>query len=139
LYLIEIKELLTDLMYMDMKMISNGFKHFKLPLDWIIGRNEIHLLHCHDHHTGLIPFMMLYCKKWQDKECSSMITIHNGLYQGNLVLINYYIPEFDLEHINILEWSLYSRSSHQVRLAVPTVSNYLKWNKSFSQWIRIVI
>jgi starch synthase len=54
------------------------------------GRDEMpDVINCHDHHTGLIPFMMLYCKRLQNTP--SMITIHNGLYQGNLDLINYII------------------------------------------------
>jgi starch synthase len=33
--------------------------------------------------TGLIPFMMLYCGKYRKlQNTPSMITIHNGLYQG---------------------------------------------------------
>jgi starch synthase len=48
------------------------------------------VINCHDHHTGLIPFMMLYCGKYRKlQNTPSMITIHNGLYQGNSDLINY--------------------------------------------------
>ena len=35
-------------------------------LDWITSRNEVpNVINCHDHHSGLIPFMMLYCHKYE--------------------------------------------------------------------------
>jgi starch synthase len=44
------------------------------------------VINCHDHHTGLIPFMMLYCDKYKKiQNTPSMITIHNGLYQNNWI------------------------------------------------------
>jgi starch synthase len=34
-----------------------------------------------------------------------MITIHNGLYQGQFGFDKlHYLPEFDLTHVNVLEW-----------------------------------
>ena len=39
-------------------------------LTWIInspGRNP-DILHCHDHHTGLVPFMVKYCPEYQSIE-----------------------------------------------------------------------
>jgi starch synthase len=53
-----------------------------------------------------------------------MITIHNGLYQGQFGFDKlHYIPEFDLEHINILEWDHCTLLA--VAIAVTTVSpNY---------------
>jgi starch synthase len=34
-----------------------------------------------------------------------MITIHNGLYQSNSGFDKlHYLPEFDLTHVNVLEW-----------------------------------
>jgi starch synthase len=63
------------------------------------------VINCHDHHTGLIPFMMLYCGKYRKlQNTPSMITIHNGLYQGNSDLINYITG---LIYVNIRMGSLY--------------------------------
>jgi starch synthase len=48
------------------------------------------VINCHDHHTGLIPFMMLYCGKYRKlQNTPSMITIHNGLYQGQFDKLHY--------------------------------------------------
>lgn len=101
-------------------------------LDWIAQRDEIpSIINCHDHHTGLIPFMMLYSHKYRRlANTASVITIHNGLYQGQFGFdkLNY-IPEFDLSHVNVLEWDNCINSlavAIKCALAVTTVSpNYL--------------
>jgi starch synthase len=133
LYLIEIKELFDRPNVYGYEDDIERFLAFQIAtLDWIIGRNEIpSVINCHDHHTGLIPFMMLYCKKYDRiKNVPSMITIHNGLYQGQFGFDKlHYIPEFDLEHINILEWDHCINSlavAIKCAWAVTTVSpNYL--------------
>ena len=41
------------------------------------------IVHCHDHHTGLIPFMMRYCYDYNHlANVPSVFTIHNAQYQG---------------------------------------------------------
>jgi starch synthase len=49
--------------------------------------------------------MMLYCGKYKKlQNTPSMITIHNGLYQGQFGFDKlHYLPEFDLTHVNV-EW-----------------------------------
>jgi starch synthase len=48
--------------------------------------------------------MMLYGYKYA-KKTLSIITIHNGLYQGQFGFDKlFYLPEFDLPHVKILEW-----------------------------------
>ncbi len=76
-------------------------------LDFISNRDTIpDIINCHDHHTGLIPFMMLYSFKYEKlRAVPTVITIHNGLYQGQFGFEKMnYIPEFDLIHKNVLEW-----------------------------------
>jgi starch synthase len=64
-------------------MISNDSLSFQIAsLDWIIGRDRNARCNC-DHHTGLIVYDVVLrenSKKLQNTP--SMITIHNGLYQG---------------------------------------------------------
>jgi starch synthase len=70
-------------------------------------RNKLpNIINCHDHHTGLIPFMMSYGKKYLKlKTVSSVITIHNAIYQGQFGFDKlYYLPEFDLSKVTLLEW-----------------------------------
>ena len=108
LYLIEIPELFDRKDVYGYQDDIERFLSFQIAtLDWITGRNEMpDVIHCHDHHTGLIPFMMLYCHKYYKlQNTPSMITIHNGLYQGQFGFDKlYYLPEFDLSHIKVLEW-----------------------------------
>ena len=76
-------------------------------LNWINSRNTIpDVINCHDHHTGLIPFMMKYCYKYQKlRNIPTVITIHNGLYQGQFSFDKIpYIPEFEFSNINLLDW-----------------------------------
>ena len=41
------------------------------------------VVHCHDHHTGLIPFMMQNCYDFVTlKGVPTVFTIHNAQYQG---------------------------------------------------------
>ena len=133
LYLIEIPELFDRKEVYGYQDDIERFLSFQIAtLDWIIGRNEMpDVINCHDHHTGLIPFMMLYCHKYYKLQSTpSMITIHNGLYQGQFSFDKlYYLPEFDLAHVSVLEWGNCVNSlavAIKCAWAVTTVSpNYL--------------
>lgn len=109
LYLIEIPELFDRKNVYGYEDDIERFVSFQIAtLDWIIGRASMpDVINCHDHHTGLIPFMMQYCHKYHKLlNVPSMITIHNGLYQGQFSFDKlHYLPEFDLNHVKILEWS----------------------------------
>jgi starch synthase len=108
LYLIEIPELFDRPNIYNYRDDIERFLSFQIAtLDWISGRSSIpNIIHCHDHHTGLIPFMKKYCPKYDKlKDIPTMITIHNGLYQGIFTFNKlYYLPEFDLINVKELEW-----------------------------------
>lgn len=76
-------------------------------LDWFSQRNvTFDLVHCHDHQTGLIPFMMSYCPQFASlSKIPTVITIHNAQYQGwfSHDLTNL-IPSFDKKHRGLLDW-----------------------------------
>ncbi|PRZ23500.1 glycogen synthase [Flavobacterium granuli] len=133
LYLIDIPEQFSRTEVYGYEDDIERFLSFQIAvLDWIAQRDEIpSIINCHDHHTGLIPFMMLYSDKYRRlANTASVITIHNGLYQGQFGFdkLNY-IPEFDLSHVNVLEWDNCINSlavAIKCALAVTTVSpNYL--------------
>jgi starch synthase len=108
LYLIEIPELFDRPNIYNYRDDIERFLSFQIAtLDWILGRSSIpDIIHCHDHHTGLIPFMKKYCQKYNKlKNIPTLITIHNGLYQGIFTFNKlYYLPEFDLINVKELEW-----------------------------------
>ena len=77
-------------------------------LDWILSlKEQPNIIHTHDHHTGLIPFMMTQSFKYKTlKHIPTVLTIHNAQYQGwfshekaNL------IPLFNTENAGLLDWA----------------------------------
>lgn len=77
-------------------------------LDWVIQRKKIpDVIHCHDHHTGLIPFMMGQSHKYSElKTVASITTIHNAQYQGWFSHDKVYmIPEFDFNQVGLIDWN----------------------------------
>ena len=114
LYLIEIPELFDRPNIYNYRDDIERFISFQIAvLDWIIELSiSPDIIHCHDHHTGLIPFMKKFCPKYEKlKNIPTIITIHNGLYQGIFSFNKlYYLPEFDLVHIKELEWGNYINS-----------------------------
>lgn len=109
LYLIEIKGLFDRPNVYGYEDDIERFLSFQIAaLDWILAENKIpDVINCHDHHTGLIPFMLKYSYKYEIlSNVRTVITIHNGLYQGwfDYDKMNY-IPEFDVRHAGFLEWN----------------------------------
>lgn len=93
------------------------------------------VVHCHDHQTGLIPFMMKYSYAFSSlKDVPTVITIHNAEYQGWLGKDkSVYIPEYDTWKWGMLEWgnsinSLASgiRCAHKVTTVSPSYLEELR-------------
>lgn len=108
LFLIEIPELFDREAIYGYDDDIERFLTFQIAcLDWINSRNEIpDVINCHDHHTGLIPFMILHSYRFEKlRNITTVITIHNSIYQGQFGFekLNY-LPEFHLSNIYLLEW-----------------------------------
>lgn len=76
-------------------------------LDWMAQwEHRPDVIHCHDHHTGLVPFMTAYCNQFRKlSSVPTVLTIHNGQYQGQFGWDKlHYIPPFDLWKSGQLEW-----------------------------------
>ena len=133
LYLIAIPELFDRKDIYGYEDDIERFVSFQIAaLDWIISRTEVpDVINCHDHHTGLIPFMMLHVPKYLKLQLiPSVITIHNSIYQGQFGFDKlYYLPEFDLSKVTLLQWNNSINSlatAIKCASAVTTVSpNYL--------------
>lgn len=65
------------------------------------------ILHCHDHHTGLIPFMVKHCPEYKDlANIPTIFTIHNGEYHGAYSWRNMHLlPYFDADAKGLLDWN----------------------------------
>ncbi|MGY0037891.1 glycogen synthase [Pedobacter sp. NJ-S-72] len=76
-------------------------------LDWITQwEHRPDVIHCHDHHTGLVPFMTGNCEKYKSlRNIPTVLTIHNAQYQGQFGWDKlHYLPAFDLWRSGLLEW-----------------------------------
>lgn len=76
-------------------------------LEWIRSfERKPDILHCHDHHTALIPFMTTSCPQFDSLiGIPTILTIHNGEYHGNYDLgKRFLLPYFHPERSGFLEW-----------------------------------
>lgn len=109
LYQIEIPELFDRPNVYSYEDDTERFLSFQIAfLNWLIETNQYpDILHCHDHHTGLIPFMVQHCFNYQHlKNIPTLLTIHNAQYQGWFGYDKlHYLPAFDLSKIGYLEWN----------------------------------
>ncbi|GAA4305714.1 glycogen synthase [Aestuariibaculum suncheonense] len=87
---------------------TDRFLAFQIAaLDWLLTWGMYpDIIHCHDHHTGLIPFMLQESYKYEAfRKIPNVLTIHNAQYQGwfshDKVGL---IPPFNFEHVGLLDW-----------------------------------
>lgn len=76
-------------------------------IHWLLGmETKPKVLHCHDHHTGLVPFMLRFCPEYQSlATIPTVFTIHNGQYQGMFSWqMGGLMPFFAAEARGMLEW-----------------------------------
>jgi starch synthase len=100
-------------------------------LDWLLSfpwSDRPRVLHCHDHHTGLIPWMVKYCPAYQQlAPIPTVFTIHNGQYQGAFSWRNAdVLPPYDAGTGTILDWNgIVNPMAGAIKSAwaVTTVSN----------------
>lgn len=77
-------------------------------LDWIAQwEHKPDVIHCHDHHTGLIPFMLANSNKYSHLSyVPTVLTIHNAQYQGQFGWDKlHYLPAYDLRNSSKLDWA----------------------------------
>ncbi|WP_395625590.1 glycogen synthase [Daejeonella sp.] len=76
-------------------------------LDWIVKSDKKpDLIHCHDHHSGLVPFLALHSYPFKSlASIPTICTIHNAEYQGCLGWDKIaLLPEFDSSKSDLLSW-----------------------------------
>ncbi|WP_291114996.1 glycogen synthase [Flavobacterium sp. UBA6135] len=108
LYVIAIPELFDRPNVYSYEDDTERFTAFQIAfLNWLTETDQKpDVIHCHDHHTGLIPFMVQFCFNYQDlKHTPTVLTIHNGQYQGWFGFDRiHYIPDFERGKMGFLEW-----------------------------------
>ncbi|MBT9485292.1 glycogen/starch synthase [Sediminibacterium sp.] len=109
LFLIDINGLLDRQKIYGYDDDAERFTAFQIAVvSWISSwEHQPDVVHCHDHHTALIPFMMKYCYDFQHLAAvSTVVTIHNGQYQGWMGWDkSLYIPRWDLWKRGLLDWA----------------------------------
>ena len=107
-YFIDLPELLFK-NYVYSEDDSERFLAFQIAtLDWLLSwKKKPSIIHCHDHHTGLVPFMLQESYKYKSlNTIPTILTIHNAQYQGwfSHAKVNL-IPEFDMKNFGLLDWN----------------------------------
>lgn len=109
LYLVDINGLLDREKIYGYDDDTERFTSFQIAVvDWISKWNHHpDIIHVHDHHTALIPFMVKYCYQYAHLDAiPTVLTIHNAQYQGwmdwNLA---HYIPHWDGWRWGLLDWN----------------------------------
>jgi starch synthase len=102
------------------------------------------IIHCHDHHTGLIPFMIKYCPEYKALAgIPTVFTIHNERYQGAFGWSKQYLlPYFDPGYGGMIEWAqIINPLASAIKCAwkVTTVSESymeeLRYNSFGLEWL----
>jgi len=88
---------------------TERFTSFQIAVvDWLSKwKHRPDVIHVHDHHTALIPFMMKQCFAYRHlASIPTVLTIHNAQYQG---WMNWekgvYLPAWDTWNWGLLDWS----------------------------------
>lgn len=109
LYLIDINGLLDRPKVYGYSDDAQRFIAFQIAVAvWLRQwNNPADIVHCHDYHTGLIPFMFKYCHDFGAlRRVPTVLTIHNAEYQGWLDWNkSVWIPAYDEWKSGLLEWN----------------------------------
>jgi len=108
LFLIDINGLLDREKVYGYDDDTERFTAFQIAVvDWISQWNHRpDIIHVHDHHTALIPFMVRHCYAYQHlQNVPTVLTIHNAQYQGWMGWEkSRYIPAWDTWKWGLLDW-----------------------------------
>lgn len=109
LYLVDINGLLDREQVYGYNDDAQRFTAFQIAvLDWLSSWSHIpDIIHVHDHHTALIPFMMQHCYRYAAlRNTPTVLTIHNAQYQGWMGMDKtIWIPAWDTWKRGLLEWN----------------------------------
>lgn len=108
LYVVDINGLLDREKIYGYDDDTQRFVAFQIAVcDWLSKwQHKPDIVHCHDHHTGLIPFFFKYAYPFQRlADVPTVFTIHNAQYQGQFDWGRYYLlPPYDAYRWGMLDW-----------------------------------
>ena len=106
-------------------------------LDWIsYSQQSPDIIHCHDHHSGLVPFLLQHSKLYTRlAKTPTVFTIHNGQYHGAFGWEKLsYLPEIDLTKTGLLDWN---GGINPLAAAVKCCSRYTTVSPSYLEELTI--
>lgn len=108
LYCVDIYGLLDREKIYSYKDDTERFCAFQIAVvDWISKwQHRPDIVHVHDHHSALIPFMMQHCIQYNHlANIPTVLTIHNAQYQGWMGWDKKnYLPAWDIRSMGYLDW-----------------------------------
>lgn len=114
-------------------------------LNWVYSLdNPYDMLHVHDHHTALIPFMLNHSYDYSSTHViKTVFTIHNLAYQGAFGWDQQYLlPAFDNWKSGLLDWdnqinpiASAIRCADHVTTVSPSYLEELKTNSYGLEWL----
>lgn len=109
LYLVDINGLLDREKVYGYDDDTQRFIAFQTAVaDWLSKwMHKPDVIHCHDHHTGLLSFMMKHCYEFKHlADIPVVFTIHNAQYQGQFGWDRQFlIPPYDPWKWGLLDWN----------------------------------
>jgi starch synthase len=109
LYLVDINGLLDRDKIYGYDDDSYRYLAFQIAvLNWLSAwEHRPSIIHCHDHHSGLIPFMIKNCFDYRKlQSIPTILTIHNAQYQGWMGWDkSYWLPAYDNWKTGELDWN----------------------------------
>ena len=141
LYLVDIHGLLDRPKIYGYADDADRFIGFQIAvMDWLKSWNDMpDVVHCHDHQSGLIPFMMKYCYDYQKlASIKTILTIHNAQYHGSMGWEkSTLIPRWDTWKRGMLEWdgcinplATAIKCADKVTTVSPTYMQQLKYQSN---------
>ncbi len=109
LYLVDINGLLDREKVYGYSDDTERFIAFQLAVcDWIFHWQHLPtIVHCHDHHCGLIPFFLTQTNQFRSRlqGIPTVFTVHNAQYQGAFDWSKHtLLPPYDSWKWNLLDW-----------------------------------
>ena len=109
LYLVRIPGLIDRVEVYSYPDETEQFIAFQIAfLDWITYTGQTpDVIHCHDHHSGLVPFLLQYSRLYEKlSRTPTVFTIHNGQYHGAFSWDKFsLLPEVDISKMGLLDWN----------------------------------
>ena len=137
LYLVDINGLLDRQSVYGYGDDAERFTAFQIAVvDWIAQwRHQPDIVHVHDHHAGLIPFMMQHCSAYKHlAQVATVLTIHNAQYQGWMSWDkSRYLPDWDNLEWGKLDWE---NNINPLASAVKCASQVTTVSQSYLEEIR---